>query len=207
MDTNEINYKMLRKIQELEKSSPVLSKINSDFYSVLSSYLKNLDKRFNGEGLSPQKSKLLQDELRNIKKIATSIYEQREKKILLAVVSKARGGDPDLDNLVELERTLFESVLQMMNKTREAFLKNETSKEKKIEEIIEEKSMISEEVERVEDSTNPVVMVKSDIPEFMGTDEKKYHLRKGDVLSLPADMSEMLLKRDVVKQMKHNEEG
>jgi hypothetical protein len=44
-------------------------------------------------------------------------------------------------------------------------------------------------------------MVAKDIPEFIGTDAKKYNLRKGDVLSLPKDMSDTLSKRDAVKEI------
>ena len=58
-----------------------------------------------------------------------------------------------------------------------------------------------ETVEKIE-NTNPIVRVTIDIPEFIGTDMKTYSLRKDDVLSLPKEMSEPLLKRDVIKQIK-----
>jgi hypothetical protein len=41
-----------------------------------------------------------------------------------------------------------------------------------------------------------------DTPAFIGTDEKTYSLRKEDVLSLPNEMTEPLLKRGVVQQVK-----
>jgi hypothetical protein len=47
-----------------------------------------------------------------------------------------------------------------------------------------------------------VVRVTKSIPKFIGTDIKEYNLRGGDVLSLPADMRDMLLKRGVVKEIK-----
>jgi DNA replication initiation complex subunit (GINS family) len=48
---------------------------------------------------------------------------------------------------------------------------------------------------------NQIVMVIKDIPEFIGTDTKKYNLRKWDIITLPKNMSKMLLKRDVVKEI------
>ena len=102
MDTSEINYRTLRKNQQIEKETPVLSEIGSNFYTVLSGYLKDLDERL-GKESSPQKHSLLKDEIQNTKKIAVNIYEQREKKIILAVISKARGGSPDLKNLTNVE--------------------------------------------------------------------------------------------------------
>ena len=44
MDIDEIDYKTLRRIQQLEKNSPLLTKIDSNFYFKSSEYLKNLDK-------------------------------------------------------------------------------------------------------------------------------------------------------------------
>ena len=51
-------------------------------------------------------------------------------------------------------------------------------------------------------NTNPIVRVLEDTPEFIGTDEKTYSLRKEDVLSLPREMTEPLLKKGIVKQVK-----
>ena len=45
------------------------------------------------------------------------------------------------------------------------------------------------------------IRVIEDIPEFIGTNEKKYNLRKNDILSLPDDMFEMLNRRGVVRKI------
>ena len=79
MDEEELSYKTLRKIQQMEKNSPGLTSLLPDFYNSLSDYLENLDKRLNEES-SSQKKMMLTDEIQNIKKIAINIYEQREKK-------------------------------------------------------------------------------------------------------------------------------
>jgi DNA replication initiation complex subunit (GINS family) len=206
MDENEINYKNLRKIQQIEKESPALTKIESSFYTALSDYLKYLDTRLEKES-SPQKQMLLKEEVQNTRKISTNIYEQREKKVILAAISKTRGGEPDLKNLVGVERNLFDSILQMMAQTREELLNKKTrekEEEKAIEVRIEPKAENKKQeiITQKPQNINPIVMVAKDIPEFMGTDAKKYNLRKGDVLSLPKDMSDTLSKRDAVKEMK-----
>ena len=54
--------------------------------------------------------KLFQEEIKNIEKLATSIYELREKKIVQAALSKVRGGKPDLKNALMLEKRLFAIV-------------------------------------------------------------------------------------------------
>jgi len=206
MNENEINYKNLRKIQQIEKESPTLTKIESSFYTALSDYLKYLDSRLEKES-SAQKQMLLKEEVQNTKKIATNIYEQREKKIILAAISKARGGEPDLKNLVGVERNLFDSILQMMVQTREELLNKKTrekEEERTVESNVEPKAENKKQeiVTPKQQNTNPIVMVAKDIPEFIGTDAKKYNLRKGDVLSLPKDMSDTLSKRDAVKEIR-----
>ena len=72
----EINYRTLRKIQEIEKNSPVLSELKQDFYNAFIGYVKNLNKRLDLEK-SSQKQMLIRDEIENTKKIGINIYEQR----------------------------------------------------------------------------------------------------------------------------------
>jgi DNA replication initiation complex subunit (GINS family) len=199
MKEDEINYRTLRKIQQMEKNSPVLTELKPDFYNVLLEFLKNLDNRLDRE-TTTQKQILLKDEIQNTKKIATNIYEQREKKILLAAISKARGGNPDLKNMIDVEKNLFDPVLNLMldsrKKTIEIKTKENKSNNTKTVEPEEEKT------EEKQENSNQIVRVTQDIPEFIGTDEKKYNLRNNDVVSLPEDMSDMLSKRGVVEKIK-----
>lgn len=200
MDEDEISYKNLRKIQQMEKNSPVLTGLKSGFYNELFEYLEKLDKRLEKES-SSQKQMLLKDEIQNTRKIVTNIYEQREKKILLAAISKARGGNPDLKNLVDVEKSLFDSILKLMIQSRKQSLgeKSKGNKEDKIKNV--EPGGEDEENGKQENS-NPIVRVTQDIPEFIGTDTKKYTLRRGDVVSLPEDMGDTLSKRGVAKKIK-----
>jgi DNA replication initiation complex subunit (GINS family) len=196
----EINYRYLRKIQQMEKNSPVLTELKPDFYDVLSKYLESLNNRLKNE-TSSQKQILLKEEITNIKKIALNIYEQREKKILLAVISKARGGNPDLKNMDIIEKNLFDPVLDLTLKSRNSIFKNENIKNQ-LTDIKKSESINKENTEKKQEISNPIVRVTKDIPEFIGTDEKRYNLRNNDIISLPEDMSEMLLKRGVVKKIR-----
>ena len=94
MDISDISYRMLREIQRKEESSPRLSKLDDDFYDVLHTYLHQLNERCQEESTS-QKKMLLTDEIQNMVKINKTIYESREKKIVLAAMSQARGGRPE----------------------------------------------------------------------------------------------------------------
>lgn len=199
MEEDEINYRTLRKIQQMEKNSPVLTELKPDFYNVLLEYLKNLDNRLDRE-TTTQKQILLKDEIQNTKKIATNIYEQREKKILLAAISKARGGNPDLKNMIDVEKNLFDPVLNLMLDSRKKIIEIKTKENKSNDTKTVEPE--EEKTEEKQENSNPIVRVTQDIPEFIGTDEKKYNLRNNDVVSLPEDMSDMLSKRGVVEKIK-----
>ena len=65
----------------------------------------------------------------------------------------------------------------------------------------EEEPTKSKKTEEKQENSNPIVRVTKDIPEFIGTDEKKYNLRNNDIISLPKDMSDMLSKRGAVKKI------
>ena len=193
----EINYKTLRKIQETEKNSPILTKIYPNFYEDLSKYVTNLEKRIEKED-SPQKKLLLKEEIENTKKIVLHIYEKREKKIILSVISKVRGGTPDIKNMIENEKKLFDSTLTVMTDSRKKLF-NHKSENNNLENEIKKPVINSN---KKESNNNPIIRITKDIPEFVGTDTKKYNLRKNDIVSLPEDMNKMLTKRGAGKEVK-----
>ena len=198
----EINYKTLRKIQEIEKNSPVLSELKPDFYKSFIGYLKILNKRLDLEK-SSQKQILIRDEIENIKKIVINIYENREKKILLAAISKARGGNPDLKNIIQDEKILFDSVYNLLLKLRKNALEIEKlSEEKENNDIkLDEIPVNKNKTEEIQENLNPIIKITQDIPEFVGTDRKKYNLRKNDIISLEDNMSNMLIKKGAAEKI------
>jgi DNA replication initiation complex subunit (GINS family) len=195
MDEDDISYKALRKIQQQEKTLPLLTRIDQNFYKKFSEYLTNLQRIAENEENS-QRIQLFNDEIQNTKNIALNIYELREKKIVQAALSRVRGGKPDLKNLLEIEKKLFDSLVEQIIVSRKEIL------EQKIEKKIQTKSAPETGEKEKKPNTNTIVRVTQDTPEFVGTDMKTYLLRKDDVLTLPGEMSTPLLKRDVVKQIK-----
>ena len=188
----EINYRTLRKIQQIEKNNPTTSKINSEFYQLITEYINKMQTRLNKEE-NNQKKKLLEDEIKNIKKITQSIYEQREKKIILSAISKARGGNPNLSNLENNEMEVFNQVLTILQNSRSNILK--TNQKRNIKKPIEN-------TQKYKEKQNSIILITQNIPEFIGTDTKKYKLKKGDILSISEDMTSLLINRNVAKKVK-----
>jgi len=109
MKVDETPYRTLRKIQLSEEKSPLLTKIDKNFYSQISEYQKNPDD-------------LSEREIQDIERIVSSVYGIREKKIVQAALSKIRGGKPDLKNMLDEEKKLFDSVIDSLLQSRKNFV-------------------------------------------------------------------------------------
>ncbi len=198
MDDEEINYRFLRKIQQMEKSSPKLSDIRQNFYKEIYEYIQNLEKRKDSEE-SEQKKKILDEEIENTRKIVNDIYEKREKKIILSAISKARGATPNISNMLDSEKDLYNSIFDTIKNSKNKILSNKKDEDndtKKKQDEIEENE---KEKELTEDIS--VIRLKKDIPEFIGTDKKKYNLKKDDIISIPKDMCKMLCNKNVSERI------
>jgi DNA replication initiation complex subunit (GINS family) len=197
MDEHEdINYKTLRRAQQDEQASSLLTKINVSFYKDLSLYIKTLERSIENEK-NPLKLKLFTDEVQNTKKIANSIYELREKKIVQAALATARGATPDLTNLLEIEKKLYRSLVEQIIVSRSEIFEKPTDLP-----VTTPLASPTSTQAKQDSNTHPIVRVLEDTPAFIGTDGNTYLLRKEDVLSMPSEMTEPLLKKKVVEPVK-----
>jgi len=222
-----ISYISLRKIQQAERNSSTLTRIDKNFYRDVSTFLSDLNNRLIEEK-SPKKQILIREELQRIEKVINSIYEQREKKILIAAMTKSRGGDPNIKNILEEEKKLFEEVYNLLISTKRYIIGGKTELEKGEIEIEKEEAKVKEDIKIEENiekgdeglkeetleefveskktskvnleekysreaNTNPVVRILEDVPSFVGLNKKTYHLKKGDIVSLPLDIYDALI--------------
>jgi len=191
----EISYKGLRRIEELEKNAPGLSHLPGRFYSQVFLYIQGL-REAGEEEENPQKQSLIHDELKKIQRIVITIYEQREKKIMQSALSAARGGKPDQGHFLEEEQVFLTQMIELLRDQRSQMLQQKQKEETKKKPV-----ETSEQTpkEKPASSDQPIVRITQDIREFIGTDMKTYVLKKDDVLSLPPDMTDTLSKRKVAQ--------
>lgn len=200
MDDNEINYKILRKIQKNEEENSILTKIDESIYNKIYFYLEKLNQRYKTEK-NKQKKIIIKNEIDNTDKIIKTIYEMREKKILFAIMTKVRGGKPNLSNLVNSEKKLFDSILELLIQSRQNYIEKKISYNEKNN----RKNIIKEKSEnKINKENTKIIMVKENIPEFIGMDGNRYNLRKGDIITISKNTCYLLLKRKVVKEIKYN---
>jgi hypothetical protein len=174
-----VNYADLRNIEQKEKSTTALGAINPSFYSQTLQYLAELERRVKEsevEHASSKKTTLLIDELRNTRRLFETIIERREKKIVMAALSIARGSTQKTDNLTDEEKKLFDGVSHVLAEFRNDIYHCHAR------EVI-------------------IVRALKDVPQFVGSDMKTYALRKEDVLSLPADVACLLIKRHAAEEV------
>ncbi len=202
MKDEQINYMLLRKIQQGEKSSPLLSNIDNHFFEEASSYCSLLRKRLNTEK-KPSRNLIISEQTQSVEKIIRSIYELREKKIMLAAMSKARGGSPSEKQFLPGEKQLFNSIYLLLINTRNTSLdynENQNPTSKKVSLKNQNNIKITNKVEpQMNKDNHTVIRILENIPTFIGTDTKQYDLKKKDIVSIPDALASMLIKKHVAE--------
>ena len=142
---------------------------------------------------------MLLEEISNIEKILKNIYEQREKKIVHMVISKSRGGNPSMKQLLHPEHELFDCIFKDLQRMRSDIFTKKTSEAPVKEPLRTNNVSKDDSVQPKKDTGQSIILMTQDIPCFVGTDSRTYHLLKGDVLSIPKEMAAMLEQRKVAE--------
>jgi len=175
-----LTYSKLRNIEQNEKMSSSLTSIGIDFYQEAIEYIKELEEKIEEERLKDPASRklmLLSDELRNTKRVINNIFERREKKIVMAALLAARAERKPPENMTKEEKLFYESLVELIKENRRRIF------EAKKKEFV-------------------VIRMLQDLPQFVGSDMKKYSLHKEDVISLPAEVAKILIERNAAEEIK-----
>lgn len=167
-----LTYETLRKTTKEEKETTKLVKLPEDFFAQVREYLEKK------EEMGREKEKAW--EVQNARRVLEDLLEARERKIItLALYSVRSGMMPE--NLAPEERELFEAVKERINQFR-----------KKRKNILEGGNG---------EGKIPVV-IKEDIPEFLGLDMQAYGpYQKGDVVTLPRESVKILLEKGSAEKL------
>ena len=169
-----ITFEFIRKIHREEQREAKLTRIPEDFYEKARLYLE--EKRKLAE---KQKDKGASFEVRNVERLIEDIYNRRETKMIHLALITARTGIPP-QNLLEVEKEFFESLVDMLRKQRERVL-NILFKKTKVTEKEKKEGMVK-------------VTFTEDIPEFIGADLKTYGpFKKGETAEIPRKNAELLI--------------
>ncbi len=216
-----ITFETFRKFQRKEKKNEKLQELPENFFKTCVDWINRKQKRFDETGDST-----VLREIENVKNIVSDIFERRRKKILLLALHSVRSKrvsknllpeekrffEKTVENLRELQRNLLEKVLEgkkIDEKEKEKCVKEEEGKEgdeeegeeKKEEPRVETRSLGSEEIDVKSDKGKKLLRITEDVERFVATDNNNYGpLEEGDLVTLPEDVAELLLKKNKAKE-------
>ena len=164
----------------MEQHEVKLSKIPQDFYEKAKKYLdqkKKISKK------KPDRSNKL--EVENIQRILEDVFNRRETKILQQAVFATRTGIP-VQNLSKTEEKFFRQLVELLKYQRQKTLNILTKK-------------IKEKKEKVRLQK---LKFTKDIPEFMGSDLKKYGpFKTEEEGEIPEENAELMIKSGNAKKV------
>jgi DNA replication initiation complex subunit (GINS family) len=203
----EMTYEELMSVHRQESKQNILAKISSDFYKRLAEYIDALDGRCAEErNGSTEVSGMLLTQLKTAKEKSAEVYEIRMRKVALMAMTAAFGAEPRLDNATQEEKEAFETLKKFFIDHCKKTLTAECEGEQSVEPVVQEKEAVKDRTEEkapavtatpksTEHSEIILVRILEDLPAFAGTD-KNYQLAKEDIISLPRNIAEILVKHN-----------
>src|SRR3989344_9510623 len=171
-----LTFDKIRDLERKEKESKQLQKLPAGLIAEMKEYIER-------RGKIKEKSTLDILEMKNVNDSIKRIFEIRERKIMELALFSARTGNPP-ENLLPTEDDFFQSLLSNLESFR-SDIKRELSAPKEVRE--KEKKI--------------VYRVRKSVPDFVGPDMKIYKLSENDIVDLPEDIRELLLKEGVLERI------
>ena len=146
----------------------------------------------------------MEDEIKTVGEVVEAIYDRRVGKILKGASLTAAGiGNRD-SSLAEGEAELFKNLVELLQNNRKDILESISSddnsqKESKMvqEPEIEINQETTEEVEEIQEKVT--IEVVQEVGEIYGVDGNIYNLKKGEIITLPKENAQPLIKAEVVQ--------
>jgi len=215
-EKKEITYEELMSIHRQESKQQFLAKVPSDFYALVSKYLDALETRCSDESeKNSDISGMLLNQLKRAQEKSVEIYELRMRKIALMAMTSAFGASSRLENSTPEEREAFDSLKNFFTEHHSSVFKSAPDirgiepAEPKSEEESETKVEKAESPEQKEEPAGSeggdtvIIKILENLPAFAGAD-RNYQLMKEDVISLPKNIAEILVRHNKAVEIKHS---
>ena len=204
-----MDFRRVSRIYREESRRKALTRMEPGFYGKFVAYLEDLEAKCAAEtkkDFNSAKAVLLRDELRKVLRKREQIYAIRERKIAMLALAKVGGGPADTSVLTEEERNLYDGLVRILSESREAALGSPVAVEpvaREAKEAPPEEETEAPAAEAVAEGDENHVMIRllEDVPPFAGL-EGTYALHKSDVVSLPASIAAVLLKKGAAAEVR-----
>ena len=173
-----ITYNDIYEASRKERYSEQIQPVPKNFLEEVTNYLREKkeitskeDDSFSDVILKTKK------QIENAVTLFKELILRRRKKILNLVLIAAETGisKQDFDNMLDFEKTLFEDLMKCIE-----------SSDKSLSEIMNNKS--EKQIKKEE-----LVIFKEDVDEFMGLDGKIGPFKKGQSVSIPKEIAQILI--------------
>ena len=116
-------------------------------------------------------------EIENTKNTIKRLLDIREKKVIELAVMSSRTGLA-AENLTSEERHLFEQTVNGLKSFRDSIY-----------------------TQMKKEPAETAYKVKKSMPDFIGPDMKNYSIRENDVITLPKELADLLIKENIVEKV------
>ncbi len=200
---------LILQVYRKESQRKTLTSLDREFWQNVREYVSGLEEDLQKESRrdpNSAKAALLRDELKKVLKRRDQIYQYRERKIVRLAASAASGASVNTGNLTPLEEESFKALLDVLEGGRNRAFgveAHEEGAEEVAEEVVEEVRQPVKKPQRPKKAKAKKVLLRilEDVPPFMGLDVT-YKLKKEDVVSLPKDVAQLLLKQGRAEEIR-----
>ena len=185
-----------------EKQRDALQPLDTSFWTDSLEYLREKQEMLNTtrnkvDLFSAAEREKTQQQLRNVRRILKEIYDRREKKILNIAINKSRTGSKMIDtsNQLDVERQMFEALVNEMNFFRQGLLNNILDLRDPAM-YLEGESRHSEILSAKPSVPTGMALVKMsiDVAQFVGPELDVYGpYSAGETAVLPEDIAKILI--------------
>tara|TARA_A100001037_G_scaffold306847_1_gene357020 strand:- start:13638 stop:14285 length:648 start_codon:yes stop_codon:yes gene_type:complete len=208
-----MNLEDLREIQIEERTRSDLQPLLDSFYVDVSEYLQNLRVEKGNilqgdvDSVDAKTIRRIDDEIKTVVGVVEAIYDRRVGKILKGASLTAAGlGERD-GSLAGEEVGLFRDLVELLQNNRNQILQRVSSEERDHTQQEVETNQISEQkspqknMDQAEggEASNITIKVVQEVGEIYGVDGNTYDLKEGEIISLPKENAEPLIKAKVVQ--------
>lgn len=215
---DEITYNVLRNRQKEEDDEPGVTRLEANFYRRVRERIATLHEEYRQaqrEDPADQRTRMLLDEINKMEDTLEELYHRRQRKIVRAAIARARGGDPDVENLTPPERDLFDSLVETLDDHKDRTLETEVEAPERAEPETppepDDDGETDDEVASDDEPSEPdgdggavervMVRVLEDLEPFVATDMETYDLTEDDVVNLPVEQARVLCRRGKAIQL------
>jgi len=199
----ELTFARITAIYRHEKDHRTLIDLDEDFYGRLARHMESLRAELARErdAGGSARGRILEDEIAKTEKKRDQIFTERERKLALLASAAAAGTPGEVKGLAREERELLEHLVALLRGARAKAFGHEAVP------MAQTPPPQAKPASPAAAPTPPraladvaVIRVLQDVPPFAGL-AGTYHLHRGDVLTLPRSLADVLCARGKAQEI------